>query len=118
MAAHVQWFVKEVRALLSFDAPTPDTAADRFALPHRFEPRLSIGGAGMAVVGAIIRMVLGSILFAVWGIAIWSAWSFFDNWILRIAIILPLIAGFFVTLALLMIGISACERRIHSRFNQ
>ncbi len=117
----LQWFIHEVRELLSAASePDPVETApfERLAVPHTFQPRLTWGGAAIAVIMGIVRMVLASLLFAVWGTCIWMVWAAIHNWILRSVIVVPLVAGFCVTLLLLMVGISVCEARVRTVANR
>jgi hypothetical protein len=50
------------------DVPSP---LEKFALPHQFSPRLSFYGAFIAIAGALARILLGSLIAALWGVQIW-----------------------------------------------
>jgi len=90
------------------DASDPSRSSyERFALPYVFKPRLSLAEAAVAAAGALLRIFLGSLLFAVWGATVLFAWNEIRNIILRIAAVLALGALFVILLAFLMLGISA-----------
>jgi hypothetical protein len=44
---------------------------EKFAVPHQFTPRLSLYGALIAVSAAIVRILFGSLIGALWGVEIW-----------------------------------------------
>jgi hypothetical protein len=46
---------------------------DRFAVPHQFQPRMTLLGAFVSVVGALVQIFAGSLIAAVWGVWIWLA---------------------------------------------
>jgi hypothetical protein len=56
--------------MIDLHAPTP---LKRFAVPHQFQPQMTVLGALVAVVGALIQIFFGSLLGAVWGVWIWLA---------------------------------------------
>jgi len=88
------------------------TIAQRFAIPHDFPPNLSLPEALIRVAGAMARILLGSLLFAVWGV--WSArtWDAITGNFLRAAAILPLALLFLVPFTALMAGISAVVKAV------
>jgi len=57
----------------------------QFALPHQFQPRLTLYGAVIAVSAALTQIVMGSLIAALWGVGIWQSvaskhsalWKFF-----------------------------------------
>jgi hypothetical protein len=73
---------------------------------------MSIAAATFAALVALVRIFLGSMLFAVWGGCTWALWAMIHNPLWRYLTLLPLIAGLLVTMGLLMIGISVCARRL------
>ena len=85
---------------------------ERLVLPHDFKPKLSLLEALLAVAGTVLRIFLGSLLFAVWGTYSFMAWTTIDNLFLRVMVLLPLLLLFFLFFALLLIAISAVERVI------
>ena len=51
-------------------------APERLPLPHSFKPRLTVAEAAVAVAGTTLRILTGSLLFAVWGacsVAVWQS---------------------------------------------
>jgi hypothetical protein len=85
---------------------------ERLALPHSFKPRLSFFEACVALFVAVIRIILGSLLFAVWGTYSLMAWSTIHTTVLRVSVMVPLLLLFFLFFAILMIAISAAVRVI------
>jgi hypothetical protein len=113
------WIVK-ARALLSPPAPAPSTEADRsayerLAIPHTFKPQLSLWEALIAATGALLRIFLGSLLFAFWGGYTLLGWSTIRNPFLRVAVLVPFFLLFLAVFALLMLAISALVRAISPR---
>jgi hypothetical protein len=76
---------------------------------------LSLVEAVIAAGGAFLRILLGSILFAVWGTYTFLAFSAIKNALLRGIVLLAMIALFAVLLALLMLLITALVRLIWPR---
>jgi len=86
------------------------TLAHRFAIPHDFPPNLTLPEALIRVAGALARILLGSMLFAVWGVYSLRAWDAIPSHFWRAAIILPLALLFLLPFTGLMAGISAMVR--------
>ena len=101
--------------------PQPDSAGparsqyERIAIPHSFKPQLSVAEAAFAAGGAVLRIFLGSLLFAVWGTYSFIAWSAVQNVFLRSIMALFLVALFVVLLLALMLAISGLGRMIWPR---
>ena len=101
--------------------PEPDCADpsrsqyERLAIPHSFKPRLSVAEAAVAAGGAVLRIFLGSLLFAVWGTYSLIAWGAVQNVFLRSVMALFLLALFVVLLAALMLAIAGLGRMISPR---
>jgi hypothetical protein len=83
----------------------------RLAIPHTFKPQLSLAEAAISAAGAFLRILLGSILFAVWGTYSFYAWSTIRNLFLRGSVVLGLFLLFAVSFAFLMLLISALVRK-------
>jgi len=47
----------------------------QFAVPHQFQPELSLYGALVEVAAAMARIFAVCALGALWGVCIWSAWA-------------------------------------------
>src|SRR5271155_1432193 len=88
------------------------TLAKRFAVPHNFPPDLSLPEALIRVAAAMARILLGSLLFAVWGVWSTRAWDAIPGQYWRAAAILPLVLLFLIPFTALMAGISAMVRVI------
>jgi len=88
---------------------------ERFPLPHLFKPRLSLYEAFVATCGALLRIVFGSLLFAVWGTYTLMAWTTIRNYFWRAAVVLPMLVLFLLLLVLLLTSISALVRFILSK---
>jgi hypothetical protein len=88
------------------------TIAQRFAIPHDFPPNLSLPEALIRVTAAMARILLGSLLFAVWGVFSARAWDAIPGHSWRAAAILPLALLFLIPFAALMAGISAIVKAI------
>jgi hypothetical protein len=84
----------------------------RFGIPHDFPPDLSLPQALIGVSGALARIFLGSLWFAVWGLYSIRAWGAIQSSFWRGAVILPLALLFVLPLAVLMAGISAVVKAI------
>jgi hypothetical protein len=81
---------------------------ERFAVPHQFQPRMSAYGAFVAVAGALARILLGSLIGALWGVGIWLAAVSAHSIAWKGLAIFGLVAGLAVSLALLLLAVHAC----------
>jgi hypothetical protein len=86
--------------------------AQRFAIPHDFPPNLSVREAVIRVAAALARILLGSLLFALWGVFSVRTWDVIPSHFWRAAAILPLVLLFLLPFTALMAGISAMVRAI------
>ena len=91
---------------------------ERFAIPYTFKPRLSLAEATISATGAFLRILLGSLLFAVWGTYTRLAWTAIRNVFLRGLVFLALLSFFAVSFALLMLAISALVRAAWPRSHE
>jgi len=89
---------------------TARSSYERFALPHTFKPQLSLAEAAISAAGAFLRILFGSMLFAVWGTYTFYAWSSIRNVFLRGGAVLALLLLFAVSFTFLMLAISALLR--------
>jgi hypothetical protein len=80
---------------------------EKFAVPHQFQPRLSLSGALVAVTGALARILLGCLIAALWGVWIWLTAVSPHSIFWKGAAILALAAGLAASLAALLWAISA-----------
>jgi hypothetical protein len=97
------------------DKPMPAghrSIADRFAVPHNFPPDLTVPEAMIRVAGALTRIFLGSLLFAVWGVGAAVTLRDIPNLFLRIAAFIPLLGIFVAALTMLMLAITALVHKI------
>jgi hypothetical protein len=88
---------------------------ERFAIPYTFKPQLSFSEALVATAGALLRILLGSLLFAIWGTYSLVAWTTIRDPFLRVGVQLPLFLLFLVSFSLLMLVIAALVRTISLR---
>ena len=98
--------------------PPPDqhrSIFTRFATPHTFHPDLRAAEALVAVAAVLTRIFGGCLLFAAWGGAAGLAWSGIASHFWRVGAVVLLILFFLATLAGLLIGVSALERRMAAR---
>ena len=105
-----------IRALLFAEAVLPPADAARvaegrdrhpfeqFAVPFMFQPVLTPSQAFVAALRAFLRIILGSMLFGVWGAYALLMWTSIHNPFLRVAAMIPMIALFLTLLGGLMIA--------------
>ena len=86
-------------------------AAERFAIPYTFKPRLGFIQALVGIAGAFLRIFLGSLLFAIWGTYSLVAWSVVRSGFWRVTVVVLLLLLFLLALAALMFAISSLARR-------
>ena len=91
--------------------PSPKLRRERFSIPYLFRPQLTLTESLTAAIFAFLRIILGSLLFALCGTGIWATWAAVDNLFLRVVAVLPLVVIFLFLFAWLMIAISALARR-------
>ncbi len=88
----------------------------RFAVPHSFPPEMHFGEAIIRVIGALARIFLGSIVFAVCGAYIWYSWVAIHNVFLRLAAVTALSLIFFAAFGAVMfaihMGVESVVRRM------
>jgi hypothetical protein len=112
-------FVQPIVALFTHAAADPATTAhavddssyERFALPYKFQPRLSVPHAIVFALRALLRIFLGSILFGVWGAYTLLAWSSIHNPFVLAVTLVPMFAVFLALLAGVMVGTSRLSPR-------
>jgi ABC-type Fe3+ transport system permease subunit len=84
----------------------PDTGVqsplERFAIPHQFQPRLSLYGALLAVTAALAQILLGCLIAALWGVRIWIAAASAHSTVWKSFAISGLFGGLAASLALLV----------------
>jgi hypothetical protein len=108
---------QKIRSWFALPLPQAETAgsrslAERFAIPHDFPPNLSLPEALIRVAAALARILLGSLMFAVWGVFSARTWSSIPSHFWRTVAILPLALLFLIPFTALMAGISAMVRAI------
>jgi hypothetical protein len=82
----------------------------RLAVPFTFKPELRFSEALLGAVAAFLRILLGTILFAVWGALSLAAWSAPRSALLRLGLLLLLLLAFVLASALVLLGIGALVR--------
>lgn len=89
----------------AFAAETGDRSPlEQFAVPFMFQPELTPSQAFGAALRAFLRIVLGSILFGVWGAYALLMWVSIPNSLLRVVAMIPMIALFLVLLCGLLVA--------------
>ena len=95
--------------------PTPPADHDRLGLPHTFKPQMGFLEAVVAALGAFLRILLGSTLFAFWGAASLATWAGPRPRPVRIALLIVLLITFAAALALMLLGTRALVRAASPR---
>ena len=75
---------------------------EKFEIPYQFQPRLSLYGGIVAIMGAMTRILLGSLFGALWGVAIWSAAASHHAIVLKCILIPIYAAGLTLSMTALM----------------
>ena len=88
------------------------SAYERFALPYVFKPRLSLLQALVATFGALLQILLGSLLFALWGTSCLLVWSALRTHVWRVVVLLPMLVVFLLLLAVLVSAIASLARTV------
>jgi hypothetical protein len=89
-----------------------ESPLEKFAVPHQFQPRLSVYGAFVAVTGAMARILLGSLIGALWGVAIWSVATSAHSMVWKSFSILGLAAGLAISLTALMWAVGKATMKL------
>jgi hypothetical protein len=84
----------------------------KFALPHQFQPRLSFFGAVVAIAAALARILLGSLIGALWGVQIWLAFASTHSAAWKVFAIFGMAAGLAVSLAALMWAVGKATMKL------
>ncbi len=85
---------------------------EKFALPHQFQPRLSLRGAMVRITASLVRIFLGSLIGALWGVRIWLAYASAHSLAWKSFIILVLTAGLAGSLTALMWAIGKATMKL------
>ncbi len=85
---------------------------EKFAIPHTFQPRLSLYGAFLAVTAALTQIFFGCLIAALWGVRIWLAVASTHSTVWKSLAIFGFAAGMAVSLVALMFAVRAVQRRI------
>jgi hypothetical protein len=93
------------------------TIAERFGIPHTFPPNMRVGEAIIAALGSMARILLGSLLFAVWGVYAIRTFDAIQNHFWRVIALIPLLVLFAVSLGAIMFAISALMRKLSPRLS-
>jgi len=91
------------------------TIHDRFSIPYAFGPNLRVGEAAVAAMGALARIFLGSLLFALWGVSSALVWNSMENHFWRAVVTVPMVLVLLVSMGGLMLGIAALGNLISTR---
>jgi len=85
---------------------------EKFAVPHAFQPRLSVYGAFVSVSAALARIFLLSLTGALWGVGIWMAADSSHSMVWKSASIGTLAMGMAMTLAAELWAVQAMVNRL------
>ena len=85
---------------------------ERLAVPYQFQPRLTFFGALLAVMAALMQIVFGSLIAALWGVRIWLAAVSLHSVMWKSLAILALSLGMIVSLGALVLAVRALEVRL------
>lgn len=105
---------KLLAVLIPKDPEYPEIADgsvyERFAIPFTFKPRLSVLEATVFAIVMFSRILVGCVLFAIWGTYSLLVWFDVENLLWRFAILLGLLAMFLISLALMILATRALTR--------
>jgi hypothetical protein len=88
------------------------TPLHKFALPHQFQPRLSFYGAVVAIGGALVRILLGSLIGALWGVQIWLAFASTHSTAWKVFAVFGMAVGLTVSLTALMWAVGKATMKL------
>jgi hypothetical protein len=98
-----------VLAFSSLPGTEVHSGIQRLAIPHTFNEGLGFREAAIAVTGALLRIFLSCLLFAVWGVFALSCWNALGG-IWRWVIPVPLVAVLLFSFLASMLAISAVSK--------
>jgi hypothetical protein len=100
---------------LAFDGPglpQPGTGIQRLPIPHTFNDGLSFPEAAIAVAQALLRILLGCLLFAMWGtLALWL-WDSIGSHFWWGVVLVPVLALFLSSMFALMVAITVLTKAV------
>ena len=82
--------------------PRSVSSYERWAIPYKFQPVLSVPEAAVAALLALGRIFLGSILFGVSGALALRVWFAIGNPFLGVMAMIPIAAAFIAALAAML----------------
>ncbi|HVO97491.1 MAG TPA: hypothetical protein VMT15_05460 [Bryobacteraceae bacterium] len=88
---------------------------ERFAVPHQFQPRLTLHGAALAVAAALVQILFGCLIASLWGVGIWLAAVSTHSVFWKCLAILGCVAGMAVCLGGLVWLVQAAVGRLTKR---
>jgi hypothetical protein len=91
------------------------SVGERFAIPYAFKPELGFSEALIGIGGAFLRILLGSLLFAIWGTSSLMAWAAIGSCFWRITALVLLFLLFLLSMAVLMLAISTLAQALSLR---
>lgn len=101
--------------LLDSNQPEERDEYERFAVPYVFSPRLRVVDAIRFALGALARIFLGSLTFALWGTGALIALSTIHPRFLSYLVATAMLAGFLVSLALVLIAITLLGKALNRK---
>jgi hypothetical protein len=98
--------------MVNLNAPTP---LRQLAVPHQFQPQMTLLGAFVAVTAALAQILGGSMIGATWGVWIWLAAASIHSMAWKIFAILGLSAGLALSLGLMVLSVRALTNLFSKR---
>ena len=88
---------------------------ERFAIPHQFQPQLTVYGAVLAVAAALTQILLGCLIAALWGIRIWLTAASTHSMAWKGFAIFGLVGGMAASLTLLVYAVQTAIGRLSKK---
>jgi hypothetical protein len=88
---------------------------ERFAIPHQFQPQLTLFGAVLAIAAALTQILFGCLIAALWGVRIWLAAVSEHSMVWKSFAILGLAGAMAGSLMLLVYGVQAVIGRLSKK---
>jgi hypothetical protein len=83
---------------------------ERLAIPHTFPPQLTLLEALVATCGAFLRILLGSMLFASWGVSSLALWQARQPLAPRLGMLALAFLGFVLAFGLMLVVVRTLVR--------
>lgn len=98
--------------MIDLDAPTP---LEKFAVPHQFQPQMTLRAAFLAVMSALAQILAGCLIGALWGVRIWIAVASTHSTPWKVFAVFGLVSGLALSMGLMLWSVRAVAARLSKK---